>query len=57
MNDITYCCNTECPFTDCEKHSISLKGKNGLASFAALDGCCRRYISWLAERIAEGKEP
>ena len=49
MADITYCVNEKCPFTDCKRHLINLKSQDGMVSFAALDGVCRRYISHLME--------
>ena len=49
MADITYCINVSCPFKDCERHLSQLKGKDGDVSIAALDGTCRRYISYLVE--------
>ncbi len=54
MADITYCINANCPFKDCERHLCQLKEENGLVSIAALDGVCRRYISYLVELADNG---
>ena len=53
MADITYCLNSNCPFTDCEKHCSKIKeaasnGK-GYVSVSNFDGMCRRYIGYLVE--------
>jgi hypothetical protein len=51
MADITYCINASCPFKDCERHPLRLKGKKGEFRFAALDGTCRRYLAYLYDDI------
>ena len=49
--DITYCINADCPFKDCDRHLCRLQRKDGKVSIAALDGTCRRYLSYLLEVI------
>ena len=53
MADITYCINASCPFKDCERHPLQLRGKNCEGSFAALDGTCRRYLGYLVDILEE----
>ena len=53
MADITYCINASCPFKDCDRHPLQLKGKNCEVSFAALDGTCRRYLGYLVDILEE----
>lgn len=54
-NDITYCINTDCPFSDCEKHFSRLQGKSGTVKIADFGGTCREYISYLVEMIDNDK--
>ena len=51
MFDITYCSNTDCPFTDCIRHLSSLKGEreNTIISIANFGGVCRQYLHNLIE--------
>ena len=53
MADITYCMNMSCPFKDCDRHLCQVKNKNRneMVSIAALDGTCRRYISYLVDEV------
>ena len=53
MADITYCINVSCPFKDCDKHPLQLRGTKCEVSFAALDGTCRRYLGYLVETLEE----
>lgn len=48
---MTYCANNECPFKDCDKHPIQLKGQSGERWFANLDGVCERYISYIYDEV------
>lgn len=48
---MTYCINNKCPFTDCEKHIRQNARKSGEITVANLDGVCRRYIIYIAERF------
>ena len=52
MDDITYCINIVCPFKDCDRHLC--RAQNKTVSIAALDGTCRRYISYLVEVLGDG---
>lgn len=51
----TYCINVQCPFRNCDKHPAVLKGKQGTAVFAAYDSICRKYLSWVLERISNNE--
>lgn len=53
MADITYCINVSCPFKDCDRHPLRLKGTKCEGSFAALDGTCRRYLAYLVDILEE----
>lgn len=44
----TYCINTGCPYTDCEKHPKRVVGLKGSFYFKDFDATCKKYISWLA---------
>ena len=51
----TYCINNNCPYTTCKKHLGQLKynqSKNNI-QIANYDGMCRKYISWLVDKILE----
>ena len=52
-----YCINKNCPFKDCDKHLSQLlttqpDGRTIIGT-AALDGTCRRYITWLVKSEVE----
>lgn len=52
----TYCINTACPFTTCEKHLSKLKPtkcKEAYVKVADYDGVCRDYISYVLNNIKE----
>lgn len=51
----TYCVNSNCPFTDCEKHLSNVKSEtNDHVYIANVDGVCRKYISYLIDNISGG---
>ena len=52
----SYCTNTTCPFTTCEKHLSKLKRmkhKGKYIKVAGYDGVCRDYISYVLDNIKE----
>lgn len=50
----TYCINSNCPFTDCEKHLTKVKSEtNNHVYVASVDGVCRQYLSYLLDSIQE----
>lgn len=51
-HDITYCLNWQCPFTDCERHSVNAP-RGVPVSCAYLDGTCRRYIEYVVEEVSK----
>lgn len=55
VDDITYCMNVYCPFTDCERYSANAP-RGILVSLAWLDGTCRRYIGWLVDQAKEDND-
>lgn len=51
----TYCVNSNCLFTDCEKHLSNVKSEtNDHVYVANVDGVCRKYISYLIDNISGG---
>ncbi len=55
MNDIAYCLNWNCLFTDCERH-YNKAPRNVPISMAWLDKTCRRYIRHLVdEQMKDGE--
>lgn len=55
--DITYCCNSECPFKDCERHLNKIDQQtHRTVSISNFDGVCRRYIGWLVDEVRK-EEP
>lgn len=61
MADITYCLNSSCPFTDCEKHCSKIReaalNAKGYISVSDFGGVCRRYIWNLVEYESGPKPP
>ena len=54
---MTYCNNSRCPFTDCERHLTHVTSEKELWVYLAdLDGVCRRYISYLVDCAEKGEE-
>ena len=51
LRDKTFCINTECPFKDCDRHPILLKGVRTIVSVAPLDGVSDRYIRYLVKEV------
>ena len=52
MNDKTYCINTNCPFTECDKHLDQLKKnqcEDEYVRVAAFDSVCRDYLGYLID--------
>lgn len=49
LYDKTFCINKDCPFHDCDRHPILLKGIRTIVYVAPLDGVCDRYIRYLLE--------
>ena len=54
MADITYCINSVCPFTECERHPKKInkacRNGKGYVSVTSYDGTCREYISYLVDK-------
>ena len=51
----TYCVNSNCPFTDCDKHLTKVKEEDSKHVYIAnVDGVCRKYISYLIDNISGG---
>lgn len=49
----TYCINSNCPFTDCNKHLVNVKSKtNKYVYVASVDGTCRKYLSYLLDLVS-----
>lgn len=55
MEEIVYCVNGGCPFTDCKKNLKNLTEgvTEGKVRIADLDSVCRRYIGWLVDKARE----
>ena len=54
--DISYCDNQSCPFTDCARHLDQLKSVQDepyIVSMSHFCGVCRKYISWLVDKLDE----
>lgn len=49
MNVITYCCNLNCPFRDCDRHLVHAPKGEECVSIANFDATCRRYITDLVK--------
>ena len=49
VRDITYCENSDCPFTDCIRHMDQLRDENErvIISVANFGWVCKQYISHL----------
>ena len=60
MADITYCDNTDCPFTKCERHPSKInkacRDGKGYVSVANYGGVCRKYIGHLVDEAERGAE-
>lgn len=53
-HDMTFCCNMNCPFRDCDRHLIHVPPTAPYVSMANFDGTCHRYISNLVHELEEG---
>ena len=49
MKEMTYCINTQCPFTDCNRHLCRLQKQKGTVKVANLDGVCKRHINYIVD--------
>lgn len=53
---ITYCSNSRCPFTDCEKHLNKISHQVGsVVGLADFSGVCRDYIGYLVDLATKGE--
>ncbi len=55
MEEVVYCVNGGCPFTDCKRNlkNLPVGSTEGKIRIAGLDSVCRRYIGWLVDKARE----